>query len=82
MLPAFGAGLQASLSEPNVPATHSRIQERVAHALERWEPRITVQSVAVEASPTDPEQALVTISYSLVATRQPDRLVVGVQTAG
>ena len=30
MLPSFGAGLRSFLFEPNIPATHRLIEERIA----------------------------------------------------
>ncbi|MGY1727847.1 GPW/gp25 family protein [Geodermatophilus sp. SYSU D01062] len=78
MEPAFGAGLRTFLFAPNIPATHRLIEERVAQALLRWEPRIRVDRIRVEADPADPQSADVTISYTLVATGE--RGVVAVVT--
>lgn len=68
MRPSFGAGLRRFFFEPNVPATHRLIEERVTDSLARWEPRIEVDRVAVAADRADPGSALVTIDYHLVAT--------------
>jgi uncharacterized protein len=65
----FGGGLGQLLFEPNTITTHQLIRERIARALARWEPRIVVEDVAVELDPDDPEAALVTILYRLVATQ-------------
>jgi len=67
MLPGFGAGLRSFLFEPNVPATHRVIEERVQFALRRWEPRVALDAVLVRPA-DDPDRAVVTISYALVAT--------------
>ncbi len=78
LLPGFGAGLRRFLFEPNTPATHLLIQERIQEALRRWEPRINVESVVVEPDQADPQAALATITYQLVATRQRERLSLSV----
>ncbi len=82
MLPAFGAGLRSFLSEPNVAATHRLIEQRIVHALERWEPRIDVGAVRVRASEHEPQQAVVTVEYVLVAARAPDQVTTTVRLAG
>ena len=68
-LPAFGAGLRRFLFEPNTVATQSQLADRITRALGTWEPRIAVQSVDVIADPTDPDAAIATVTYRLVATQ-------------
>jgi uncharacterized protein len=82
MLPAFGAGLRGFLFEPNIPATHRLIQERVDFTLGRWEPRINVVRVLVDADPDDAQQANVTIDYQLVATEERGQVGLAVRLAG
>lgn len=82
MLPAFGAGLRGFLFEPNIPATHRLIQERVDFTLGRWEPRIELVRVVVDADPDDAQQANVTIDYKLVATEQRGQVGLAVRLAG
>jgi uncharacterized protein len=82
MLPSFGAGLRSFLFEPNVPATHRLIEERVQFALRRWEPRITLDAVVVGAHPDDPARAVVSISYALVATSTRDGIELSVPVGG
>ena len=87
MLPAFGGGLRRFLFEPNNAATHRLIRERVEEALRLWEPRITVQSVRVEADTQglnggDPQQAIVTIEYKLVATQAHASMTLAVNLGG
>lgn len=77
-LPEFGAGLAHFLFEPNTAATRFLIQERIGEALVRWEPRIRLDSVLVEPDPNDPEAALASIAYRLVATQQRERLTLSV----
>jgi uncharacterized protein len=82
MRPAFGAGMRGFLFDPNVPATHRLMQERVAHALRRWEPRIALSEVRVEEDQRDPERATVTISYEHVATSEQGEVELAVRLAG
>lgn len=79
--PVFGCGLAATLFEPNVPATHADIADRVRRALAAWEPRVTLEGVAVAADARDPESAVVTITYRLVATRAAERIRLSVPVA-
>jgi phage baseplate assembly protein W len=77
-LPAFGAGLGRMLFEPNILATHTLIRQRIQDALARWEPRVRVESVEVEADAIDPQAAIATITYRLVATQAQERVAVAV----
>lgn len=77
-LAEFGGGLARFLFEPNTPATRFLIQERIAQAITRWEARVRVESVRVDADPEDPEAALATIFYRLIATQQRERLTLSV----
>lgn len=81
-LPDFGAGLKRYLFEPNTAATRNQIERGIAAALTTWEPRITVDAVDVEADPDDPEGAIATIRYMLVATQAPQRITLAVSLAG
>lgn len=78
MLRPFGAGLGRFLFEPNIAATRRLIEERVEAALRLWEPRIQVRSLDVAEDPADPQQAIITIEYELVATREVERLSLAV----
>ena len=80
-LPEFGAGLGRFLFEPNIPATHIAIARRITQSLTRWEPRIRVAQVEVEADPTDPQAALATITYRLVSTAQQATLSISIPVA-
>ena len=82
MRPDFGAGLGRYLFEPNTVTTRRAIEESIKRALADWEPRIIVQSVAVEEDPDDPRSALATVTYKLVATRAIERVSLGVGVAG
>ena len=80
--PQFGGGLDRLLFEPNTTATRRDAQDRIHRALDAWEPRIAVQSVAVEEDPEDPEAAVATISYSLVATGTQGRAALTIPIGG
>jgi|SRR5689334_13375619 Bacteriophage baseplate protein W len=78
MHPEFGAGLENVLGEPNTVATRSRIHDLVRDALARWEPRITVDAIAVDPI-TDPQTSVasgvrVEIGYRVERTGQPGRV--------
>ena len=81
-LPSFGAGLGRFLFEPNVASTHTLIAERIQGALQAWEPRVRVESVDVVADPADPQAAIATLSYRLVATQAQERVSLSVSVAG
>jgi phage baseplate assembly protein W len=78
----FGGGLGTFLFEPNTAATHQSIQERIEQSLGQWEPRIRVETVAVESQSEDGEAAIATITYRLVATQLRERVAVKVAVGG
>src|SRR6266571_1862533 len=80
-LPDFGGNLGLFLFEPNTVATRYSMQDRIIKALEQWEPRILVQTVDVEADPSDPQAAIATITYKLVATQSQARVSLNVTFA-
>jgi phage baseplate assembly protein W len=67
-LPSFGGGLRRFLFEPNTVTTRFQIQDRITRALQQWEPRVTVSSVDVDEDANDPQSAIATVHYQLVAT--------------
>lgn len=74
MLPEFGGGLKALLFQPNVVATHRLVEQIIQQSLERWEPRINLESVDVRVDPKNPQAAIASIRYSLVATEDVDQM--------
>jgi phage baseplate assembly protein W len=78
-LPTFGAGLQRYLFEPNTVATQTQIGNRITKALQLWEPRIAISEVDVRQDPADPQAAIATISYRLVATQIQQTVNVSIQ---
>ena len=81
-LPEFGGTLRQFLFEPNTVATRHRIEDRIKAALSRWEGRIEVQTIAVEPDADDPQAAVATITYRLVATEAVERVSLSVTLAG
>src|SRR5882757_5638728 len=81
MLPEFGGELGRYLFEPNTVTTRHQIGERISKALERWEPRVTVESVSVEPDPDVEQSAIATIFYKLVATQVRERVTLGITLA-
>ena len=77
-LPEFGAGLGRFLFEPNTTSTRHVLREQIAGALAAWEPRISVEDVDVEEDPADPEAAVATVEYRLVATQARERVTLSV----
>ena len=77
-LPDFGGGLGRLLFEPNVAATWQSIRDRIGRALSRWEPRVRVEAIDVDQDAADPEAAVATITYRLVATGVRERVSVKV----
>lgn len=78
-LPEFGGGLGQFLFEPNTVSTRHSIQDRITKALTRWEPRIQIESVVVDADPSDKEAAIASITYKLVSTQTRERVSLNVK---
>ena len=81
-LPDFGGTLRKFLFEPNNVATRHGIEDQITGALSRWEPRIAVETIAVEPDAGDPQAAIATITYRLVATQTVQQTHVRVSLAG
>jgi phage baseplate assembly protein W len=65
MRPEFGCGIHDLVFEPNTAALHGLVQSRVRDALVRWEPRIDVVDVRVEAPPEARNYLLVRVDYRI-----------------
>jgi hypothetical protein len=76
--PSFGGSLGRYLFEPNTVATRRSIQDRITKELAQWEPRISVDSVNVDADKDDPMAAIATITYKLIATQTVERVSLSV----
>jgi phage baseplate assembly protein W len=81
-IPDMGAGLDRMLYEPNTVSTRQAIKDRITNTLQQWEPRVGLDDVDVEADPTDPQAAIATISYRLVATQVREQINVKVSLTG
>ena len=80
--PNFGAGLERFLFEPNTPATWRAIEESIRRNLERWEPRLKVETITVGADPDNAEAALATLTFTLVATGEAGRTSLSIPVQG
>jgi phage baseplate assembly protein W len=81
-LPGFGGGLTRYLFEPNTPGTRQRIRETIEDNIKRWEPRVLIDTVTVDADPSDAQAALATIAYRLVATQALERVTLALTLKG
>lgn len=79
MVPDFGAGLKRYLFEPNTVATRRLIEEEITQAIKRWEPRVKLDTVTVDADRSDPDAAIASIRYQLVANRASEELQLRLQ---
>jgi phage baseplate assembly protein W len=75
MRPDFGCGIHDLVFAPNTPATHGVIAREVRRALTRWEPRIDLNEVRVEAAAGEPERLLIRVDYRVRSTQAPHNLV-------
>lgn len=81
-LPEFGGSLNHFLFEPNTVSTRHLIADRITTELENWEPRVKVEAVTVDQDEEDPQGAIATITYKLVATGIRERVSLNVTLAG
>jgi phage baseplate assembly protein W len=70
MRPAFGAGVNEYVFQSNGDAVRDALASAIKDALTRWEPRIDLDAVRVEAVPFQDSQVLVSIDYRLRATNE------------
>jgi len=78
----FGGGLRQFLFEPNTVTTRQLIAERITQAIDRWEPRVSVEETRVEPDAQDARRVSVTIMFRLVATQALGRLGMTLQLEG
>ena len=81
-IPDMGAGLDQLLFEPNTVTTRQSIKDRIIRTLQKWEPRMSIDSVDVDADPSDPQVAVATIAYRLIATQAREQINVSVTLKG
>jgi phage baseplate assembly protein W len=75
MRPDFGCRIHELVFAPNNATTAGLAERYVQEALGRWEPRITVQRVTVEADPDDPARLVVVVEYQVAAKHNSRSLV-------
>ncbi|MFG6428541.1 GPW/gp25 family protein [Roseateles sp. LYH14W] len=80
--PDYGAGLERFLFEPNVTTTWRAIEEVIRRQLAKWEPRVQVEAIKVNADPNDPEAAIAELSFTLVATDHAGRMSLSIPVQG
>ena len=68
MRPEFGCGIHQYVFAPNNTRTASLVRFQVEEALNRWEPRIVLESVTVARDPAAPATLLIDIDYKVRAT--------------
>lgn len=81
MRPNFGTGLREFLYAANTATTHRLIEERIVRSIQRWEPRVRLESVVVRADSSDPRRAVAEVRYRLVATADMGAVAVAVDVA-
>jgi phage baseplate assembly protein W len=75
----FGCGLRRFLFEPNTVTTRQLIRDRIAQAIGRWEPRVALEAVEVEADANNPRLVAITILFRLVTTQALGRMSLALQ---
>lgn len=75
MRPEFGCGIHDLVFAPNTPATRGGVAQQVRVALTRFEPRIDLEDVRVDAAPEEPEKLLIRVDYRVRATNASHNLV-------
>ena len=80
--PDFGAGLDRFLHEPNTVETRRKIQDLVATALVRWEPRLLLDRVDVDDVPDRPAHVRVEIAYRMRRTGAAQRVGLTMEVGG
>jgi phage baseplate assembly protein W len=78
----FGCGLRQYLFEPNTVTTRQRIQNSIAQAIARWEPRVSVNDVTVDPDATDPRRVNINVQFRLVATQSAGSIGLTLQLQG
>jgi len=79
MQPLFAAGLQNFLDEGNTVAVRRQIQSAILDNLQKYEPRIAVDTVEVETVPGAPGQVHVQIFYRVLRTNAPQQIGVSLK---
>lgn len=75
MRPEFGSTLHEYVFAPNNATTAGLLGYHVRDALLRWEPRIEITDIDVQADPMEPTYIRISISYLVKATNDERNLV-------
>jgi uncharacterized protein len=75
MRPEFGCGVHDFVFDTIDAGTVARMETEIRSALDRWEPRIEVQSLDFDLDGVDRGELLIHIGYSLRATNHMRNLV-------
>jgi phage baseplate assembly protein W len=75
MRPEFGCGVHDFVFDSIDAITIGRMEEAIRSALDRWEPRIQVQTVEFDLSAADVGQLTIDIGYTVRATNTERNLV-------
>jgi phage baseplate assembly protein W len=75
MRPAFGAGIQDFVFEPNSAASRARLADDIKSALTLQEPRIELANVSVTSPPARPNYVEVAIAYRIRSTNELQNMV-------
>ena len=75
MRPEFGCGVHDFVFETVDAATVGRLETEVRQALDRWEPRIQVQTIGFDLSEVGDGRLLIDISYRVRSTNHVRNLV-------
>ena len=82
MRPGFGAGLRRFVHQPNTETTRALIADAARRALQRGEPRVSIEEVRVLPDPQRPAHVNVSIRYRLRSDQSPGRLELGLELGG
>jgi phage baseplate assembly protein W len=75
MRPDFGCGLRRFLQQPNSGATRAQIEAAVRDAIQRWEPRVALVELRVEADAEVASALWILVDYRLKLDGRRDSLV-------
>jgi phage baseplate assembly protein W len=65
MQPAFGAGLENLLEEPDTLETRRRLRDLILNSISAWENRVQLQEVTIEGVPGSPGKLRAEITYRI-----------------
>ncbi len=78
----FGCGLRQYLFAPNTVTTRQSIQQSIEQAVALWEPRVSIDDVAVNPDPDDPRRVNINVQFRIVATQGANSINFALQLQG